>query len=92
MLGFICTSKAVGLLAKDLLLSDKAGVEYLLTFRISQNHLQSFFAGKVPSMSAQDNNPNAIQLKAALHRLLATQSVVVNIFKVFSLSSLYIII
>ena len=32
LLGFICTSKAVGLLAKDRLLSDKAGLKYLLTF------------------------------------------------------------
>jgi len=46
VLGFICTSMAVGLLAKDLLLSDKAGLEYLLTFRISQDQLESFF-GKV---------------------------------------------
>jgi len=43
LLGFICTSKALGLLAKDPLLSDKAGLEYLLTFRISQDHLESFF-------------------------------------------------
>jgi len=61
------------LLAKDLLLSDKAGLEYLLTFRISQDHLESFF-GKVGSMGAQNNHPNAIQFKAALRRLLAKQS------------------
>jgi len=59
-----------GFLAKDLLLSDKAGLEYLLTFRISQDHLESFFR-KVGSMGAQNNNPNAIQFKAALRRLLA---------------------
>jgi len=52
VLGFICTSKAVGLLAKNLLLSDKAGLEYLLTFRISQDHLESFF-GKVRLMSGK---------------------------------------
>jgi len=46
VLGFTCTSKAVGLLAKDLLLSDKAGLKCLLTFRISQDHLETFF-GKV---------------------------------------------
>ena len=52
VLGFICTTKAVGLLSKDLLLSDKAGLEYLLTFRISQDHLESFF-GKVRSMGGE---------------------------------------
>jgi len=51
VLGFIFTSKAVGLIVKDLLLSDKAGLEYLLTFRISQDHLESFF-GKVRLMGA----------------------------------------
>jgi len=59
-----------GLLAKDLLVSDKAGLEYLLTFRISQDHLEGFFR-KVGSMGAGNNNPNAIQVKAALRRVLA---------------------
>ena len=47
VLGFICTSRVVSLLAKDLLLSDKAGLEYLLTFRISQDHLEFLWEGTV---------------------------------------------
>jgi len=73
LLDFICASKAGGSLAKDLLLSHKAYLENLLTFRISP---KEFLLGmQVRSMGAQNNNPYAIQLKAALRRLLAKQSV-----------------
>jgi len=52
VVGFICTPKAVDFLSKDLLLSDKAGLKYLLIFRVSQDHLESFF-GKIPSMGGK---------------------------------------
>jgi len=49
----------------------------LLTFQVSQDHLESFFE-KLRGMGGCNNNPDGIQLKSAIRKLLAKQYVVAS--------------
>lgn len=45
------------------------GVEYLLTYKLCQDYLETFFSA-IRSRGGFNNNPNAIQFKSAYQRLL----------------------
>lgn len=46
-----------------------SGLDYLLTFKLSQDHLETFF-GAIRSRGGFNNNPNAYQFQNAFKRLL----------------------
>lgn len=45
------------------------GMKYLLTYKLSQDYLETFFSA-IRSRGGFNNNPNAFQLKSAYKRLL----------------------
>jgi hypothetical protein len=45
------------------------GMSYLLTYKLSQNFLETFFSA-IRSRGGFNNNPNVVQLKSAYRRLL----------------------
>lgn len=66
--GFIATAKSVQLLAQNLL-SGQSNLEYILTYRLSQDHLELFF-NRIRRANGLNNNPNVIQFKNAYKKLL----------------------
>lgn len=72
VLGFICTFTSILSLAKLLLREE--GFEYILTFRFSQDHIETLFS-KIRRMGGFNNNPTASHFRFALRKLLAAQSI-----------------
>ena len=68
-LGFLVCIKSVRMLVEDLLMCTAAPMKYLLTYKLSQDHLELFF-GAVRSAGGFNNNPTAIQFAASYRRLL----------------------
>ena len=54
------------------------GIEYLLTYKLSQDHLEQFFS-KIRSRLGSNNNPNAYELIYAYKRLLMHNEVTASI-------------
>ena len=50
-------------------LLEDAGYKYVLPYKMSQDHLELHF-GRVRRMGGLNNNPNAIQLRQAMRRLV----------------------
>lgn len=73
-LGFILTMKSILGLAKDLFSLETSPLQYFLTYRCSQDHLELFFSC-IRSRGGWNNNPNSQQLKWALRQLLFSNSV-----------------
>ena len=73
--GYVATATACLGLARELF---SAGHNMLLTFQLSQDHLESLL-GKFRGMGGCNNNPGCIQLKSAIRKLLAKQYVVASI-------------
>jgi hypothetical protein len=65
--GFICGIYAVHGLYEDLILSGR--MKYLLTYKLSQDHLELFFCA-IRSCLGSSNNPNCIQFESAMKRLM----------------------
>ncbi|KYN15587.1 THAP domain-containing protein 9 [Trachymyrmex cornetzi] len=63
---FLCLQSVLGL--SKILLSDD-NFQYLLTYKLSQDHLETFFSA-VRSRGGFNNNPNAKQFMSAYKRLL----------------------
>ena len=74
IVGFTATANCVMQLADSLLSSPSAGYEFLLTFRLSQDHIETLFS-KVRRMHGCNNNPNVSQFRSAIKRLLCKQSI-----------------
>lgn len=72
VIGLIGTLESVLELSRTLLL--QADYKYILTFRFSQDHIETLFS-KIRRMGGFNNNPTVIQLKAALRKLLCKQSI-----------------
>ena len=53
----------------DLLMSPSAPMKYLLTYKLSQDHIELFF-GAVRSSGGFNNNPTSLQFMSAYRRLL----------------------
>jgi len=56
----------------DTLVRTESLLKYLLTYKVSQDHLELFFSA-VRSRGGWNNNPSAVHLKAAWRKLLAHQ-------------------
>ena len=64
-LGFACSIESIIKLFEDLVLAPNAPMTYLLTYKFSQDHIELFFSA-VRGRGGFNNNPTAIQFKAAL--------------------------
>ncbi|KAL3208765.1 hypothetical protein MRX96_038847 [Rhipicephalus microplus] len=73
-LGFLVTIESVIGLASALLLSDNAPLRYFLTYELSQDHIELFFAA-VRSKGGWNNNPTVSQFVAAYKRLVTHNQV-----------------
>lgn len=73
-LGFIVCCKSVQDISRKLFNNPACPIKYLLTYKFSQDHLELFFSC-VRSKGGWNNNPNALQLKWALRRMLYRNSV-----------------
>lgn len=71
VIGFTNTFQALLSLSKDLL---SHGYSYVLSFRISQDHIETLFS-KIRRMGGFNNNPSSSHFKAALRKLLMNISV-----------------
>ena len=67
--GFLCAIQTIQGLFADLIATEKPVMKYLLTYKLSQDHLELFFAA-VRSCGRWNNNPTASQFMAAYKRLL----------------------
>lgn len=72
--GFILTMKSTLALAKDLFMLNENPLQYFLSYKCSQDHLELFFSC-IRSRGGWNNNPNSRQLKWALRQLLFTRSI-----------------
>ena len=72
--GFILAIESVKMLFKDLVGSIDPPMNYLLTYKFSQDHLELFF-GAVRSAGGFNNNPTAQQFTAAYKRLLMRSTI-----------------
>lgn len=75
-LGLIICIKSVLQLGEDLFF--KKYVSFLLTFKLSQDHLETFFSC-IRRLGGFNNNPTAKQFKTALKKLLARANVNISL-------------
>ncbi|GBO03047.1 DNA transposase THAP9 [Araneus ventricosus] len=74
-LGFLVTLKSIKLLF--LSLCEGGDLKFLLTYKLSQDHLELFFSA-IRSHGGHNNNPTAKQFKAAYVRLLAHHQIMTS--------------
>ena len=73
-LGFlVCIDSVLGL-AKDLVLPEKSVLKYLLTYKMSQDHLELFFSA-VRACGGWNNNPTTRHFIAAYKQLLMRHNI-----------------
>ena len=72
--GFLVAIKSTKGIFHDLVERDQAPLKYLLTYKLSQDHLELFF-GAIRSAGGFNNNPTAQQFTAAYKRLLLRSSI-----------------
>lgn len=72
VIGLIGTLSSILELSETLLQQQQ--YKYVLTFRFSQDHIETLFS-KIRRMGGFNNNPTAVQFKAALRKLLCKQSI-----------------
>lgn len=73
-IGLLCTINSVVAVYDDLVGKPEAPLKYLLTYKLSQDHLQLFF-GAIRSSCGSNNNPTVRQFIAAYKRLLMRHNV-----------------
>ena len=73
-LGFLMCIKAVEGLAEDLVIGENPVLKYLLTYKMSQDHLELFF-GAVRASGGWNNNPTTRQFIAAYKQLLMRHNI-----------------
>ena len=71
-LGFLTGIRSVRSLYNSLVVTGK--LNYILTYKLSQDHLELFF-GAVRAAGGFNNNPNAIQFVAAYKRLFMRSNI-----------------
>lgn len=67
--GLICTMKSVRALSQHLLFRPERSFKYVLTYKLSQDHLEMLFS-RVRRRGGWNNNPNCLQLKWSLRAIL----------------------
>jgi hypothetical protein len=75
-IGFAADCTSLKLMAKELLTEHY--INYLLTYKLSQDHLETFFSA-VRSGGGRNNNPNGLQLKYIIRALLSHCDTVLGI-------------
>lgn len=65
--GFLASIEAIKGLFSELVDSENAPMKYLLTYKLSQDHLELFF-GAVRSANGSNNNPTAQQFIGSYKR------------------------
>ena len=73
-LGFLLCVEAVHGLAEDLLSGENPVLKYILTYKMSQDHLELFF-GAVRASGGWNNNPTAMQFRSAYKQLLMRHNI-----------------
>ena len=68
-IGFLLRIQSIMSLFRELVLSNNYGMNFLLTYKLSQDHIELFF-GKIRSMGGCNNNPTARQFKSAYKKIL----------------------
>ena len=72
--GFLLAIRSIEGIFQDFVESGPAPLRYLLTYKLSQDHLELFF-GAIRSAGGFNNNPTAQQFTAAYKRLLLRSSI-----------------
>ena len=74
ILGFVITIKSTVEMAKKMLTMEEMPFKYVLTYRYSQDHIELLFSC-IRAKGGWNNNPNSLQLKYALRRMLLGNAV-----------------
>ncbi|CAM4735890.1 unnamed protein product [Leuciscus chuanchicus] len=74
-IGFVASSRSISNIFKELVEAQDAPCKYLLTYKLSQDHLELFFSAVRARGGYNSNNPTARQFKAAYKRLLVRHQV-----------------
>lgn len=69
VLGFITCMKSVELLVTELLFREENPTKYFLTYKLSQDHIELFFAC-IRARGGWNNNPNCQQFQSSMKALL----------------------
>jgi len=77
ILGFIVTMSSTIQIAYKLLYRSQSPLKFILTYKMSQDHLEIFF-GCIRARGGSNNNPNCIQFKKSLRQLLFTKNITVE--------------
>jgi len=77
ILGFILTMSSTIQIAYKLLYRSQSPLKFLLTYKISQDHLELFFCC-IRVRGGSNNNPNCVQFKKTLRQLLFTKNITVE--------------
>uniref|UniRef100_A0A2S2NIA2 THAP domain-containing protein 9 n=2 Tax=Schizaphis graminum TaxID=13262 RepID=A0A2S2NIA2_SCHGA len=77
LIGFIVTMTSTLEIAYELLGRSQSPLKYILTYKMSQDHLELFF-GCIRSRGGSNNNPNCSQFKKTLRQLLFTKNITVE--------------
>ena len=73
-LGFLMAIKSTKEIFHDYVEKETAPLKYLLTYKLSQDHIELFF-GAIRSAGGFNNNPTALQFTSAYKRLLLRSSI-----------------
>ena len=74
-LGFRLCVKVVHVQAKDLVRGENPVLKYLLTYKMSQDHLELFF-GAVRASGGWNDNPTAMQFRSAYKQLMIGHNII----------------
>ena len=74
VVGFILALSSVRKIAMQLLARPQNSLQYLLTYKMSQDHLELLFAC-IRGKNGFNNNPNVIQFKSTLRKLLLKNAI-----------------
>ena len=73
-IGFLAAIKSITALYADLVYGDDAPLQYILTYKFSQDHLELFFSA-LRSAFGSNNNPTARQFAAAYKCLIVRNEI-----------------
>jgi hypothetical protein len=74
IIGFAATIKSTISMANEMFLLEENPFEYLLTYKLSQDHIELLFSC-IRAKGGWNNNPNSMQLKYALRKMLFRNAV-----------------
>lgn len=74
VIGFILTSRSALALSRLLLSKTVNPYDYFLTFKLSQDHIETLFS-KIRRMGGHNNNPTTVQFQSAMKRLIVKQCI-----------------